>query len=431
MLRTAARFEEVEAAAARAMQDFMQNLVVLLFPPYETTRRGWMHLCFLYPLQCIEAMLIRPISQLRRHMPLVGGVCVIGLTLWSLFMRSVWRHVHQMVSTLLSSHHARLNFDAFWSAVDAHYVFTDATTCNWSLVHSIFGDKIEPSTSQDDLWTAIHDSMALLGDSSVRLLHPTTAATIAPSAAALLETIPLVDGEALHPVANHIAWGHVTPSVGFLQLGAMAGFVDLTFPLDCFAPPSSQSPVPEMYDVETLRWALQALIQHSRAAVHAPGGGLILDLRSNGGGGSHLAALAAASCFLPPNQPVFSIEEAMKSWGHVRHRTFQVPASAAHRYDGPLVVLQGPHTSGTAELLLLALQSRRRTHFLGEPTAGKLSDVMQVQLPNGWIVEMPFQQCVGVDGQRYQGVGIPPQTLHDATATSSLLSAATQLLMDL
>ncbi|RLO01072.1 hypothetical protein DYB28_006650 [Aphanomyces astaci] len=105
-------------------------------------------------------------------MPLLGGVCVVALTLWSLLLRSVWRHVHHTLSTASATHDPRLNFDKFWNAVEAYYVFTDATTCNWSLVHTIFGDKIDASTSEDDLWTAIVDSMALLGDPSVRLLHP-------------------------------------------------------------------------------------------------------------------------------------------------------------------------------------------------------------------------------------------------------------------
>ncbi|CAK4192696.1 unnamed protein product [Aphanomyces euteiches] len=410
------------------MDDFVRNVVVLLVPPFQTTRRGWLHACFLYPLQCVEAMLIRPVSQLRRHMPLVGGVCVICLTLWSLCLRSVWRHFYQMLTTLTTTHHARFNFDAFWGAIDRYYVLTDATSCNWSLVHSIYGDKIEASTSQEDLWTAIHDSMALLGDPSVRLLHPTASGVApaipdAPSLQARIAALEdLFPNPPLQVVANRLVWGLLNPSIGYLNLSALAGFVELSFPLDYFASPSSPQQVPEMYDLETMRWALHALLHHSRTLGLQ---GLILDLRWNCGGGSHLSVLTAAACFQPPKTPAFSIEEEMKSWGQVRRRTFTIPSSS-ERYDGPLVVLQGPETAGTAELLLLALQSRRRTVFVGTPTAGKLSDVMQVQLPNGWVVEMPYQQCIATDGERYQGRGIPPQTLVVNQSDDAVLSMALQ-----
>ncbi|RHY51707.1 hypothetical protein DYB38_004263 [Aphanomyces astaci] len=196
-------------------------------------------------------------------MPLLGGVCVVALTLWSLLLRSVWRHVHHTLSTASATHDPRLNFDKFWNAVEAYYVFTDATTCNWSLVHTIFGDKIDASTSEDDLWTAIVDSMALLGDPSVRLLHPQagesssfalphTDTVKAPELDAHERTRTSQTSAALLPPLVHVA-PHISTftlphassslsSVMYIRLDAMAGFVDRTFPLDCFTPPFVEVP---------------------------------------------------------------------------------------------------------------------------------------------------------------------------------------------
>ncbi|ETV85585.1 hypothetical protein H257_03292 [Aphanomyces astaci] len=452
MLRRRSRCTEVEAATGAAA-DFAQNLVLLLVPPCQATRRGWMHALVLYPLQCVESMLVRPLSQLRRHMPLLGGVCVVALTLWSLLLRSVWRHVHHTLSTASATHDPRLNFDKFWNAVEAYYVFTDATTCNWSLVHTIFGDKIDASTSEDDLWTAIVDSMALLGDPSVRLLHPQagesssfalphTDTVKAPELDAHERTRTSQTSAALLPPLVHVA-PHISTftlphassslsSVMYIRLDAMAGFVDRTFPLDCFTPPSNPAAVPELFDVEAMRWALQSI-----APLDSKRTGIILDLRENSGGGSPRAAVAAAAMFLPPHAPAFEIQEPLKAWGHVRRRTFYTPsASTGDRleyFDGPLVVLQSARTTGTAELVLLALRHRKRTACVGEVSAGRASGVLQMQLPNGWIVEMPHQICRSADGDIVcvQGQGLPPHVRADVTDDMWIWSTAVKLLTQL
>jgi C-terminal processing protease CtpA/Prc len=54
---------------------------------------------------------------------------------------------------------------------------------------------------------------------------------------------------------------------------------------------------------------------------------------------------------------------------------------------------------------------RPRTCRLGGRTAGRLSDVMERTLPNGWRVALPYQRCYGEDGKQYQKVGIAPQKL--------------------
>jgi C-terminal processing protease CtpA/Prc len=96
--------------------------------------------------------------------------------------------------------------------------------------------------------------------------------------------------------------------------------------------------VPEMYDLEALRWAMQAVIAHFQAlSLH----GLILDLRHNTGGGSFEFALTMASYFKGPSF-AFIIEERLQK------RQFHVPPLNINvrRFDGPLVVLQDRETAG-------------------------------------------------------------------------------------
>ncbi|ETV95072.1 hypothetical protein H310_11366 [Aphanomyces invadans] len=454
------RCSHVEAATG-AVADFAQNLVVLLVPPCEATRRGWMHAVVLYPLQCVESIFVRPLGHLRRHMPLLGGICVVALTLWSMLLRNVWRHVHHTLTTLSASSDPRLNFDTFWNAVEAYYVFTDASTCNWPLVHVIFGDKIDTSTSEDDLWTAIVDSMALLGDPSVRLLHPQACESLSHSSQNGMETtldLQTPSSErstSLRPTSAHLEFPplvQVAPRIStltltqssrtvlYVRLDAMVGFVDRSFPLDLLSPPSQPAAVPELFDVEAMRWALQSVVRPLLESTKNTG--VILDLRWNHGGGSPQAALAAAAMFLPPRTPAFEIEEPLKTWGRVRRRTFHVPSAAASEsqlptyYNGPLVVLQSAHTAGTAELLVLALRHRKRTKCIGDTTAGRASGLLQIQLPNGWLVELPHQRCSsagarGAEVKCVHGRGLKPHVPVDLVDGARAWSTALDVLYEL
>jgi len=52
---------------------------------------------------------------------------------------------------------------------------------------------------------------------------------------------------------------------------------------------------------------------------------------------------------------------------------------------------------------------RPNTTRIGAPSAGSLSAVMQIQLPNQWVVEVPYQRCISSQGIFYEGVGVPPE----------------------
>ncbi|KDO30884.1 hypothetical protein SPRG_04786 [Saprolegnia parasitica CBS 223.65] len=381
----------------------VSNLIIFLFPPFRATRSGFLNLCFLYPLQWCESLLIQPTSRLRRHMPLLGGICVICLTLGSMLLRSAWQWLHDVISGTFSSTDAKVNFEAFWSGIYHDYAFLEGNA-NWSLVHRLFGDKIDGATTEHDLWTALVDSIALLDDPCV------TISNVSIPNNNRVRSMDL-DGwvrdqlDNYNVIANQFTWGVVRHSrpIGYLSLSALEGFVELQLPFELRScgtrrKPCTKGLVPEMYDLEAMRWAMEAIVTHLHAThLH----GLILDLRHSTGGGSYIVSLVLASFFKPPSF-AFIMEERLQK------RQFHVPTSRL-RYDGPLAILQGADTARTSELLLLALLHRPKTCRLGAKTAGRLSDVREMSLPNGWVVDVPYQRCYGEDGKQYQKTGIPPQ----------------------
>ncbi|KAF1779313.1 hypothetical protein GQ600_7596 [Phytophthora cactorum] len=45
----------------------------------------------------------------------------------------------------------------FWRAMQDHYAFLEPRRVDWQLVRQLFGDTIQPATSDDDLWIALQE----------------------------------------------------------------------------------------------------------------------------------------------------------------------------------------------------------------------------------------------------------------------------------
>jgi hypothetical protein len=153
------------------------------------------------------------------------------MTLGSMLLRSAWHWFRQTLRYLSSSTQAKINFEAFWSEIYHNYAFLEGNT-NWSLVHRLFGDKIDAFTSEDDLWTALVDSIALLDDPCVTIHYD-----IADDDKGVPNLEPWIAQrlDAPHVLAKQITWGLLAcPSssrpVGYLSVAAMAGFVEVSLP---------------------------------------------------------------------------------------------------------------------------------------------------------------------------------------------------------
>uniref|UniRef100_K3WWL8 Tail specific protease domain-containing protein n=1 Tax=Globisporangium ultimum (strain ATCC 200006 / CBS 805.95 / DAOM BR144) TaxID=431595 RepID=K3WWL8_GLOUD len=421
----------------------------------------------LWPLELYESLAILPVSFLRRHMPLLGGTLVVLMTLHGILLRLFLEVMHTIFARITYSNDPVFNFRTFWIGMRDRYAFMELRQVDWNFVHQLFGDAMQPSTSEDDLWIALQESISLCNDSSLSIsrgggfvtrgktLSATSAAAkqYEQAALAVIERNHLTDGG--RHIANHFVCGimnaETSPGwrIGYICLNSMAGFVDFPMPrADSLVPSwsASQDPVviyegksnvvvPEIYDLESMRWALEAILK-SLGDID----GLILDLRFNQGGGSLLSSLSVASYFAGAKRSVaFSIDEKLPGGNTQRFskpKKYYIPnTSRSFRYRGPLVVLQSQYTRGTAELLCLSLRKRVHTCSVGSTTAGSLSSTRKLRLPNYWTVEIPHQRCFSADGELFEGVGIPPdkeisEMVADASKAQKPAAAASPVKMD-
>ncbi|HSK40590.1 MAG TPA: S41 family peptidase [Arenibaculum sp.] len=135
-------------------------------------------------------------------------------------------------------------------------------------------------------------------------------------------------------------------------------------------------------------------------------GGIIVDLRFNYGGWDRVA-LALAARFTDDHLPAFT-KQAVRSGIPLQPQTIAVAPAAGPRHTGPVAVLTSDATISAAEVATLALRALPNTRSFGRPTYGALSDPFSYRLPNGWKGTVSNEIYRSVDGQVYEGIGVPP-----------------------
>ncbi|KAI9905842.1 hypothetical protein PsorP6_013539 [Peronosclerospora sorghi] len=426
----------------------------------------WM---ILVPFELYESIAILPVSFLRRHVPVLGGALVVLMTLHGILLRLVLDVVRASFTRLTYSRDPVRTFERFWRGMQDYYAFLAPRRVDWMLVRQLFGDTMQPSTSDEDLWIALQESVSFCDDPSLAVSRvtsfesgPVGSRTVTvrghklPSAAAIWyqhETLEAMERAHLtrggRRLANDrfvcgILNAETCPGwrIGYICLTAMHGFVEFSLPkVDALMPSwtrgtgttaeglgaratqslrmldakptlaGSAIAVPEIYDLESMRWSLEAMLL---GLGHVDG--LLLDLRFNQGGGSHVAALTVASFFANEHNATLAFSSEDKLPGaatrYSKRKKYYVPyTSRCTRYRGPLAVLQSQYTRGTAELVCLSLMQRPLTCRVGATTAGSLSPTRELRLPNYWTVEIPYQRIFSADDVVYEGIGIPPTKL--------------------
>ena len=142
--------------------------------------------------------------------------------------------------------------------------------------------------------------------------------------------------------------------------------------------------------------------------------GLILDLRSNGGGSEPLG-LEIAGSFLDSAH----IYASSQYRSGPRHTDLTVPKSRfcgpkdPWHYVAPVVVLQGQRTMSSAEGLVLMLCQCPQVTTMGDRTAGSSGNPRPLNAGAGITVNLPRWNDLDAKGKPIDAIGIPPAIVVD------------------
>ena len=126
--------------------------------------------------------------------------------------------------------------------------------------------------------------------------------------------------------------------------------------------------------------------------------GLILDLRTNRGGPLR-PALDTADSFLAPGVQLVELRSHRKSE--------RVNSRHPAEFDGPLIILVGDETAGSAEALAWAIRSNRRAPLMGQTTAGQNLGYSALRLGRDVRAHLPMAEYRDAGGETWTA-GLQP-----------------------
>lgn len=273
---------------------------------------------------------------------------------------------------------------ALWEEVDAYYPWFELKAVDWQVIRATTVAGIDAVTPERELFHRLADMLEVLRDGHLALTspfgrrswqgwHQGHPANFDADVARSYLAPP--NGSA---GGGNVTWGHLTETIGYVRIASFG----------------------ESGVGEGVGEALRSL---------APLGGLVIDIRDNGGG-SDVHSEAAAGRFTDRR---------------IHYRTVRYKSGPSHedfgpevesfveptggtRFHGPVVLLQNRRVFSAAEDFVLAMREMPQVTAVGDTTGGGSGNPIGRELPNGWVASVPRWRQWTAAGEVYEGVGLAP-----------------------
>ncbi|WP_085953871.1 S41 family peptidase [Catenulispora acidiphila] len=301
-------------------------------------------------------------------------------------------------------------FDVFWRTFAENYPFFAQRGIDWNQVYATYRPQVTASTTNAQLRdifaamiTPLHDAHVGLVADGTPVFSPKPGTQV-PDGDLDARALALVQHADLSTATSalqtwcqgRVAFTTLPGGVGYLRVSDFTGFT---------------SDDTSAANAAAFSAALDAVFTPDRTAGPNRLHGLVLDLRINGGGddplGLMLASRLTGHTFFayakqtrddPTDPDRFTVPQ-----------PFLVHPSTTPHYTGPLSILAGGSTFSAGEAATQALLNRSpRPALVGDNTQGVFSDILDRQLPNGWMFGLPDEEYLTLSGRTYDIAGIPP-----------------------
>jgi carboxyl-terminal processing protease len=306
-----------------------------------------------------------------------------------------------------------LNFWTLWHAFRENYAFFDLRQVRWDDVYAQFRPKIGAATTQDELFEVFSQVLTALNDGHVGLsagerefssgghgelfeawAAQNSVSDLKQASRQYKDTVrSFIVKDVLHDKASHGAndilwWGWAAPGVGYINTVQMYMGAE-------------ENGIPLPRQIELVDEAMTRALTDLRQAK-----ALIVDARFNPGG--HDAVALRIMGYLTREKRLAFTKKAVVNGGYTETQEIHFEPHGKRQFTGPVYYLQSGNTVSAAEIFSLAMMALPNVTRVGTPTYGVLSDILPKKLPNGWTVGLSNELYVAVDGQLYEGRGIPP-----------------------
>jgi len=285
----------------------------------------------------------------------------------------------------IASENPRTNFEYLWKECNNKYAFMKYKGVDWQVVFNKYSPKVTDGISKDSLFNVMASMLNELRDGHVNLISPFNISIypvhlLGPKNIdqRLIEEYYLskpyfITGPFVHSFID-------SNRIGYIQFSAFTGTVD-----------SDQMD----YMLEKYK--------NTR--------GLILDLRSNGGGAA-TDIYKIMNRFVESKTKIFKTKDKSGPGAEEFSEgldSYLEPASGI-RYKNKVAILTDRGTYSAGSYTSLASKALDNVILVGDTTGGGLGMPNGGQLPNGWTYRFSVTQTLDLNGNNWEN-GVPPDVL--------------------
>lgn len=284
------------------------------------------------------------------------------------------------------------NFEIFWKAFDRHYSFFDLKNVDWQAAYDTNIVAVRGFTHSDELFTLLTTLVLDLEDGHVNLYRGRGVERIAfDFTEGFPENSPDLAAGYLNNLQrpnNTIHYADITnTNVGYMRINSFG---------------SNES------DYEVIDQIVNEFQSKD---------GLIIDVRSNGGG-SDTNSDRIASRFA----------DTKRLYRRVRYRSGADHSSFTEWIDSfiepegprflqPVVILTNRGCFSTTESFIMSMKVLPNVSTIGGITGGGTGNPLFRELPIGWTFRLSSWQMVDADFNSFEGVGLSPDRMVEITET--------------
>ena len=285
----------------------------------------------------------------------------------------------------IASENPRTNFEYLWNECNNKYAFMKYKGVDWQLVYNKYSPKVSDGISKDSLFNVLASMLNELRDGHVNLISPFNI-SIYPVHLLGPKNIDQRLIEEYYLSKPHFITGPFIHSfidsnrIAYIKFSAFTGTVDsdqMDYMLDKY--------------------------KNTR--------GLILDLRSNGGGAA-TDIYKIMNRFVESKTKIFKTKDKSGPGAEEFSEgldSYLEPASAI-RYKNKVASLTDRGTYSAGSYTSLASKALDNVILVGDTTGGGLGMPNGGQLPNGWTYRFSVTQTLDLNGNNWEN-GVPPDVL--------------------
>ena len=284
-------------------------------------------------------------------------------------------------------------FEVFWKELDRHYAFFPYINLDWDSVYQVYKPRIHNDMTDNLLFNVLAEMTYLLKDGHVNLYSKDEVSNYS----AWHDIYPLNHMniaryiQIIHTPNNNVAYGKLAGhSIGFIYIGSFAG---------------------EAEDYEVIDDILEEFSGFK---------GIIIDVRSNGGGNSRNADIIA-SRFADKEYFIFKYRyrNGPEHTDFTPWYDFYLQPDSVNPVVKPVAVLSNRRCYSSTEWFLSEMDAIPHATIVGDTSGGGSGNPLIRQLPNGWTLRLSNSQKQLPEGRDFQYTGIYPDVPVWITQTDS------------